>query len=83
MKQFVSFLGEFDADSASLEVFACALSARELETAMAELEATGFRFISIDSDSIRAKLSAEYDVVIETMRALEKDGWKWNTEEGE
>lgn len=41
------------------------------------LKEKGFRFDSIDADSITATARGDYDVLFQTLEQLQNDGWQW------
>lgn len=58
------------------------VAAFEIETGKnIELQAyllnKGFRFVSIDADSIRAEMTDNYNIVYQVLQQLQNDGWKW------
>jgi len=77
-KSLIAFVGEEEEDKASLEVFACALDRHETDRIIEELKAHGFRFLVIETDSVRAKLTGKYSQVWNVMEMLRQNGWEWD-----
>jgi len=77
-KSLIAFVGEEEEDRASLEVMAYALDKNETDRVIEELKAHGFRFLVIETDSVRAKLTGKYNEVWEVLEKLQNNGWVWD-----
>ena len=76
MKQFVEFTNPGDGGPVKLEV---AVYAERVDNALLDqLVEKGFELTHVDADSVRAIKTADYDVVMTTMKELTDLGFKWN-----
>ena len=76
MKQFVEFTNPGDGGPVRLEV---AVYAERVDNALLDqLVEKGFELTHVDADSVRAIKTADYDVVMTTMKELTDLGFGWN-----
>jgi len=75
MKKLIEFYS--NGQETVLEVYAYALKPEELKDICTLLETKRFQFISIQADSLRAKISGKYDQINQIRLELEKNGWQW------
>ena len=81
MKNIVRFEKDYETNEKGkiylLEVCVVAFDPKDNLKHQEYLEEKGFRFDSIDADSIHATVRSDYNILYQILKQLQDDGWDW------